>query len=46
MTLAKEKRFMQNVREWLWLSSDDGVDENDFSVEDTLSFCKENRVGA
>lgn len=45
-SLAKKDWFMRNVREWLWFNSDEGTDENDFSVEDILAFCKENRVGA
>lgn len=43
--LAKKDWFMQNVKEWLWYNSDDGSDENDFSVEDILAFCKENPAG-
>lgn len=45
-SLAKKEWFMCNVKEWLWFNSDDGADETDFSVEDILAFCKENRVGA
>ena len=32
--------FMPYVDEWFWFNSDDGRDENDFSVEDVLKFYK------
>lgn len=45
-SLAEKPWFMENVKEWLWFNSDDGKDENDFSIEDIMAFCKENHVGA
>lgn len=37
ITTRKDKdRFMSHVSRWLWYNSDDGEDENDFSVEDML----------
>lgn len=45
-SLAEKEWFMQNVREWLWCNSDEGANEDDFSIEDILAFCKGNRIGA
>lgn len=37
ITSLKEKDwFMPYVTKWVWYNSDDGEDENDFSVEDVL----------
>ena len=35
-TLKDKDWFMSYVSKWLWYSSDDGEDENDFAVEDVL----------
>lgn len=35
-TLKDKDWFMPYVTKWLWYNSDDGEDENDFSVEDVL----------
>lgn len=44
-SLAEKPWFMENVKEWLWFISDDGKDENDFSIEDIMAFCREHHVG-
>ena len=44
-SLAEKPWFMENVKEWLWFNSDDGKDENDFSIEDIMAFCREHHVG-
>lgn len=37
ITGLKDKAwFVNNLDKWLWYNSDDGVDDNDFSVEDIL----------
>lgn len=37
--LLKDKDwFMDYVIKWMWYNSDDGVDEEDYSVEDVLYF--------
>ena len=37
ITSLKDKDwFMSYLTKWLWYNSDDGVDENDFTVEDVL----------
>ena len=38
LQLTKEKWFMDNAVKWLWYNSDNGIDENDFSVEDVLAY--------
>lgn len=41
ITSLKEKPwFMDYVTKWLWYNSDDGYDEDDFSVEDVLYYYK------
>jgi len=35
-TLKGKDWFMPYVTKWLWYNSDDGEDENDFTVEDVL----------
>ena len=37
ITGLKDKSwFVNNLDKWLWYNSDDGADDNDFSVEDIL----------
>lgn len=37
ITSLKDKAwFMENLSKWLWYNSDDGEDENDYTVEDVL----------
>ena len=37
ITWLKDKSwFVNNLDKWLWYNSDDGVDDNDFTVEDIL----------
>ena len=35
-TLKDKEWFIKYVTKWIWYNSDDGEDENDFSVEDVL----------
>ena len=35
-TLKNQPWFMEYVIRWIWYNSDDGEDENDFSIEDVL----------
>ena len=44
-TLAKKEWFMPYCTKWLWYNSDDGKDENDYSVEDILAFCRNHQIG-
>ena len=37
-SLCDEKWFMDYVTKWIWYNSDDGKNEDDFSVEDVLYF--------
>ena len=37
-SLCDEKWFMDYVIKWIWYNSDDGKNEDDFSVEDVLYF--------
>lgn len=36
MTLQEQEWFIPYVDSWIWFNSDDGRDENDFSMEDVL----------
>lgn len=45
-SLAKKEWFMANVEHWLWYNSDDGDNEDDFSVEDILDYCHKKQIGA
>lgn len=36
--LCRESWFMDYVTKWLWYNSDDGRDEDDFSIEDVLYY--------
>ena len=35
-SLKNKEWFINNISKWLWYNSDDGEDENDFSIEDVL----------
>ncbi|WP_321010026.1 hypothetical protein [Hungatella effluvii] len=35
--LRNQQWFMEYVDRWIWYNSDDGEDENDFSIEDVLA---------
>lgn len=35
-SLHERRWFMDYVTKWIWYNSDDGIDEDDFSVEDVL----------
>ncbi len=37
-TLKNKEWFMPYLEKWLWYNSDDGVNENDYAVEDVLYF--------
>lgn len=43
--LAEKEWFMNNVKKWVWYNSDDGRDENDFTTEDIIEFCKSRSIG-
>lgn len=44
--LAKKAWFIKYVKEWLWYNSDDGKDENDFSIENIIEGFRKHRIGA
>lgn len=44
--LSEQSWFIENVKKWLWYNSDEGENENDFSVEDILDYCRKKRIGA
>lgn len=37
-SLSEKTWFMDYVTKWIWYNSDDGVNENDFAVEDVLYY--------
>ena len=37
-TLKTKEWFVPYLEKWLWYNSDDGVDENDYAIEDILYF--------
>ena len=45
-SLAQKPWFVKYVKEWLWYNSDDGENENDFSIEDVLEGFHKHRIGA
>ena len=36
ISLTEKEWFIPFVDKWLWFNSDDGINENDFSIEDVL----------
>lgn len=44
--LTERHWFMDNVSKFLWYKSDNGKDNNDFSVEDILEYCRTHNIGA
>lgn len=43
--LAKQEWFAPYVTEFLWMNSDEGEHENDFAIDDLISFFKEKQYG-
>ena len=37
-TLKDKEWFVPYLEKWLWYNSDDGIDENDYTIEDVLYF--------
>lgn len=38
ITLKTKQWFVPYLEKWLWYNSDDGIDENDYAIEDILYF--------